>query len=151
MIRPATPHDLDEILALGRRLHQTSTYCDRSFDDEKVRALMASLIDGHGVVFVGVVSGVIVGGIAGAVTEYWFGRHLHGFDFSFFIAEEHRSGSLAMKLLLALEAWCKARGAVEMRLGITTGINVEGTTRFYEYLGYRSTGPLFTKAIDHGN
>lgn len=150
MIRPATLHDLDEILALGLRLHQTSTYAAKSFDDDKVRALMGDLIEGQGVVFVGVVSGLIVGGIAGAVAENWFNHDLHGFEYSFFVAEESRSGSLAMKLLLALEAWCKARGALEMRVGITTGINVEGTSRFYRFLGYQNTGPLFTKELNHG-
>lgn len=151
MIRPANIEDIEAILKLGKELHQSSTYSSMEFDSDKVRQLMSGLIEGAGVVFVAVVDGEIVGGIAGGVAEYWFNREIHGFDFSFFISEEKRTGSLAMRLLFALENWCKSRGAVEMRIGITTGINVNGTTRFYNFMGYENTGPLFTKDLKNGD
>jgi GNAT superfamily N-acetyltransferase len=150
MIRAATLADVPALVALGAVLHATSDYRDQPYVEEKVAGLLENLIQGQGVVFAAVKDGEVVGGIAGGVTEHWFNHEVHAFEYSFFIAEQHRSGLLAMKLLLALEHWAIRRGATECRIGITTGINVEGTSRFYRYMGYRETGPLFTKVL-HGH
>lgn len=151
MIRPATLDDLDAIIALGSVLHATSVYRAMPFDADKVRVLMDGLISGAGVVFVADLAGNVVGGIAGAVSEHWFNRELHGFEYSFFIDRQHRGGSMALRLLCAFESWCKAKGARQTRIGITTGINPEGTARFYRWAGYEDAGQLFTKDLSDGN
>lgn len=146
-IAVARPEDVPALVDLGEKLHASSDYARFNFDREKVGDLLDSLIAGHGVVFVAERFGEVVGGIAGAVTEFWFGRDLQGVDFSFYVHPEHRHGTIALRLLLAFEAWCKARGALEVRLGITTGLDVEGTARFYEWAGYTRNGVLFTKEL----
>jgi hypothetical protein len=39
--------------------------------------------------------------------------------------------------------WARARGAVEICLGISTDVQVEQTARFYHLLGLRQFGLLF--------
>lgn len=152
MIRPATLDDIDAILRLGEELHAESVYRAMPFVPEKVRVLMAALIGGAGVVFVTTTAeGEVVGGIAGTVQPYWFNDELHGFEYSFFIDQAHRGGTRALRVLCAFEAWCRAKGAHEVRIGITTGINVAGTARFYEFAGYRREGLLFIKDLRDGN
>lgn len=143
MIRPAKLSDVARIVEIGAALHVESDYRDISYNHQKVAALMESLIQGGGVVFVAEKSGEVVGGIAGGVTEHWFSDELTGFEYSFFVLPEHRHGLVAMKLLLAMKAWCKAMGAKTLRIGITTGINTEGTARFYRHMGFRDAGNLF--------
>jgi GNAT superfamily N-acetyltransferase len=143
MIRAATLADTVHIVDIGEALHEESTYREIPYSRDKVIVLIRSLIQGAGVVFVAEKEGQIVGGIAGGVTSHWFSDELTGFEYSFFVLPEHRHGLVAMKLLLAMKAWCTAKGAKTLRIGITTGINVEGTARFYRHMGFRDAGNLF--------
>jgi GNAT superfamily N-acetyltransferase len=143
MIRAAQLTDVPAIVEIGAVLHCTSVYRDIAFNRDKVADLMRSLINGAGVVFVAERDGVVVGGMAGGVTAHWFSDELVGFEYSFFVLPEARHGLIATKLLLAMKAWCKAKGAKTLRIGITTGINVEGTSRFYRHMGFVDAGNLF--------
>lgn len=147
MIRAGTPADIPRILELGRMLHAISSFRDIPFDSEKVAATMRALMDGAGVVFVAERQGVVVGGLAGGITEYFFSREKLGFDYSFFIEPSHRHGITALKLIRALEIWCKARGAITLQLGISTGLNVDGLSKFYELAGFSNVGPMFKKEL----
>jgi len=151
MIRPAKNSDIPAILTLGERLHQESVYAHISFDRVKVRALMESLIAGGGVVFVTEKDGVIVGGLAGGITTHWFSEEKIAFDYSFFVAPEHRQGITAFRLLKAFSEWARIKGATEIRMGITTGINVEGTARFYRAAGFSDAGILLCKEVQRGS
>ena len=147
MIRTATHEDIPQILDLGHSLHLESIYSSMPFDERKVEALILGLIDGNGVVFVSDVSGEITGGIAGGITEFWFCNERVAFDYSFFIHPDHRGGMTAIRLMTAFFEWARLRQAKEVHMGITTGINTEATSRFYEKMGMTKVGPLFKKGL----
>lgn len=151
MIRPATIDDIPRIVDLGKMLHQESRYAPISFNEEKVATLMRYLIEKDGVVFVAEVDGEIVGGIAGAITEFWFSSETQAFDYSFFLAPEARHGMQAVRLMSAFENWARIHGARQIDMGITTDINVDKSARLYTGMGYKECGKLFVKEIDHGN
>lgn len=150
MIRAATHADIPRLVELGTLLHDTSTYAATSFNPDKVARFLGQLIDGLGVVFAAEVNGVVVGGFAGAITEQWFSDDLLAYDYSLFIEPSKRQGVMALKLILAFQNWAKAKGAKHIHMGITTGINTEGTARLYTRLGFQYVGPLFTMEVDHG-
>lgn len=147
MIRTATYDDIPRILELGNVLHKTSSFADLPFDEDKVSNLMRGLIDGGGVIFVSEIDGVVIGGIAGGVTEFWFCDKKIGFDFSFFIHPDYRGGMSAPRLIVAFTEWAKLKGAIEVHMGITTGIHVDATARLYEKMGFRLSGPLYKKEV----
>lgn len=147
MIRAAKNEDVGRLVELGQQLHDTSDYVDIPFNSEKVAALLNRLIEGAGVVFIAEIDGRIVGGFAGGVTDYWFSDELVGFDYSFFIEPSSRNGITAMKLIAAFKNWCKAKGARHLKVGITTGINVERTTEFYLSMGFNNAGTLFSMEL----
>lgn len=151
MIRAATHDDIPRLVELGQLLHDTSSYASSGINPEKVATLLGQLIDGLGVVFAAEVGGEVVGGFAGAITEQWFSDDLIAFDYSLFIEPDKRHGLTALKLILAFQNWAKAKGAKEIRMGITTGMNVEGTSRLYRHLGFKYVGPLFQMEVNHGN
>lgn len=151
MIRAATHDDIPRLVELGQLLHDTSSYATSGINPEKVAKLLGQLIDGLGVVFAAEVGGEVVGGFAGAITEQWFSDDLIAFDYSLFIEPSKRQGLTALKLVLAFQNWAKAKGAKEIRMGITTGMNVEGTSRLYRHLGFEYVGPLFHMEINHGH
>lgn len=150
-VEVAIPDDAPEIARLGQLLHEASSYAHIPYRMEKVEDLMRNLANGAGVVFVVRRGGEIVGGIAGAVTEHWFSDELHGFEFSFFLRPDARSGITAGRLLNAFTTWCGMRGAKQVRVGITTGINEERTGEFYRAIGFEPAGALFKMEVSNGN
>lgn len=151
MIRAATHDDVPSLVRLGRLLHDTSSYADLGYDDEKVARQCLALIDGAGAIFVSQLEGEVVGFIGGAVTEHWFSTEKVAFDYSFFVHPEFRHGVTAVRLMQAFERWARAQGAVQMRMGVTTALNVAGTSRLYKAMGFVDAGVLFSKELDHGN
>jgi L-amino acid N-acyltransferase YncA len=147
MIRPATNDDIPRIIELGRLLHQSSSYAAMEFDEGMAASFIEQLISGVGVVFVAEIDGVVVGGIAGGITEQWFSSELLAFDYSFFIDPKTRSGITATKLVRAFTEWARLKGAKHIQIGITTDINVEGTSRFYRALGFEDAGLFFNKEL----
>lgn len=146
MIRVATEEDICRIVELGEILHQESDeYRDIQYDRGKVTETMLGLINSGGVVFLYESGGVILGGIAGGMSEFWFSRERIAGDFSLFVHPDHRNGMIAVKLSLAFHNWARLMGARRVQMGITTGINTEGTGRLYQSLGMRMSGLLFQK------
>lgn len=151
-VEPATPDDAAEIAALGRLLHDSSSYADIPYNEEKVVTLMRHLaLGGDNAVFVVRRNGEIVGGIAGSVAPQWFSDELLGFEYSFFVEPGARNSGAAVKLLLAFKNWCAARGAKKVRIGITTGIQEELTGKFYRRMGFNDAGTLFQWETRDGN
>ena len=148
MIRVATISDMPRLLELGRRLLSESALSRFTFDFAKAADSLANIITGGGVVFVAERDGEIIGGFAGGVTELWYSKDKVGFDYSLFIQPGSRSGITAIKLVQAFEVWATELGAVELHLGISTGVNIDGTTRLYEHLGFQQVGPLFKKKVN---
>jgi GNAT superfamily N-acetyltransferase len=148
MIRVAALGDIDTLISIGRVMHNESAYKALRFNDDKVGELLAGLIaEPNGVVFIAERAGVILGGFAGGISDFWFSNDSHAFDYGLFILPEHRGGSAAIRLLSAFESWAKDMGAKWCDIGITTGVHVEQTARMYEKLGYDKSGLLYRKAL----
>lgn len=147
MIRPATADDIPRIIELGTLLHATSSYSKLAFVPAKAAAFMQALMERDGVVFVAEIDGVVVGGMAGGVVDQWFSDELIAYDFSIFVEPKRRNGLIAIKLMRAFEEWARIKGAKQVHMGIGTDINVEGTSRLYEHMGFRHFGPLFVKEL----
>lgn len=121
-------------------MHAISTYAGIAYSAEKVSRSLLELIDGQGVVFVAERGGEIVGGIAGYVTEYWFSDEFLGVDSTLLIKPDRANGITALRLIAAFRAWCAAKGARQMKLGITTGIHVDTTEKLYQVAGLDRDG-----------
>ncbi|CAM4032090.1 GNAT family N-acetyltransferase [Ectopseudomonas alcaliphila] len=147
MIRPATIDDIPRLVELGHLLHQTSRYSSHAYDGDVVGSFMAQLIAGTGVVFVAERDGKVIGALLGGITEQWFSTELLAFEYAFFVEPGARHGIISARLVQALTTWAELRGAKHVQIGVTTGINVEGTAQFYRAHGFQDAGLFFEKAI----
>lgn len=147
MIRPAIHSDVPRLVELAILLHATSDYSKKSFCSDKTGAFLHTLINGQGVIFVSEMDGEVIGGLAGAVIDQWFSNDLIAYDYSLFTDPSTRSGVTAKRLLRTFKEWARIKGAVEIYMGIGTGVNVEGTTRLYESEGFHQIGPLLMMEI----
>jgi hypothetical protein len=148
MIRAAEHADIERVVDLGQMLHEASTFSAVAFSRKKVTNLMHSLIDGAGALFVAERDGELIGGIAGGVSLYWFSdTDKLAFDYAFFIDPTKRNGITALKLIAALKIWARGQGARELKMGITTGMNVEQMSEFYLMAGFVPVGPIFSMEL----
>jgi GNAT superfamily N-acetyltransferase len=130
--------DLDRILDLGELLHKESPRWSRlSFNRAKAAEFIAQLIIGPaGVVFLAEQDGLVVGGIAGMSAAHWSSDDVVAQEVSFFMAPEARGSMVAVRLILALQAWGEIRGAKWLQAGTSTGLDPERTAGLYERLGF---------------
>jgi GNAT superfamily N-acetyltransferase len=137
-IRVATMRDLDRIMDLGELLHRESPRWSRlSFNRERANATIAAILTGtHGVVYVAEKDGVVVGAIAGVLEQHWSSDDTVAHEISFFMDPAARGGYVAARLICALNAWAKLRGAKWLTAGTSTGVNPEQTAQLYERLGF---------------
>jgi GNAT superfamily N-acetyltransferase len=147
MIRPAKHSDVPRLIELGTILHDTTRYASMNFSPEKSAAFLHSLINGVGVIFVAEIDGLVVGGLAGGLTDQWFSDDLIAYDYSIFIEPGRRSGITAVRLIKTFEQWAILKGAKQLHMGIGTEVNVEGTVRLYQSCGLNHFGPLMMKEL----
>ena len=143
MIRPATHDDVPRLVELGAIMHATTSFRDQPYSSERTGDFLKGLIDGAGVMFAAEVSGQVVGGLAGAVGQQWFNNDLIAYEYCVFIEPTRRQGIIATRMILAFQEWARIKGAKQIVMGVTTGVNIEGTTRLYQSLGFEYAGPVF--------
>jgi L-amino acid N-acyltransferase YncA len=141
-LRLATVDDLAEICVLGRKMHEESSFASMDFDNEVVKETLSNLMHKNQFVVVAEgTNGEIVGGMAGAVTQSWFGNDAVANDLCIFIDKKHRGGILAARLIRLFVQWAKLAGAKQIRPGVVSGCQT--AERLYERLGFKRTGATY--------
>ena len=135
-IRPAQASDARQILVLAALMTQESPrYCKHEFSLDKAICFFDTLLE-HGGLFVAISDEQIIGFFAGFVMEHFLSNQTFASDAGVYVLPEHRGGSAFVRLVKAFEAWARERGASEIHLGTSTGVQPEKTVRMYERLGY---------------
>jgi len=152
-IRKANEMDIEHIIVLGYELHQNSLHSKLEYSVEKVaRLLFDALTNDDALLLVAEKNGEIIGGFFGFVTEQWYSYDKVAGDYSLFIHPDHRGGMTAARLITKYKQWAHEKGAISASLGITTGIQVEQTSKLYEHLAFKKIGALFefTPGVNRG-
>lgn len=149
VVEVATVADVDEVIELGRTIHEVSHDRRLAYSEERVRKLLLHLIatPESSVLFVTRAGGRVVGGFAGGVSPQWYSEELVGFDYAFFVKPGARHGMRSASLVQAFVIWAQRRGAKQIKVGVTTGVDIKSTARLYESLGFRGYGVGFSKEV----
>lgn len=139
-LRHPNPLDIEGIIRLAKEMHAESWYSSFDFDEVKMRNFVEDLCGDTE--FLALVleheKDGIVGFLLAADMEHFFGRDRYACDIAIYMTPAHRGGIGAMRMIKAYEAWGRIRGVKEIHLGISTGVAVERTGKFYQKLGYHS-------------
>lgn len=145
MIRPARSADIPEIIRLSEIMHQESRYRTLPYNGVKFAALLRQLIDSPaGMVAVAEKNGDIVGAIAGMVTDHYFADATISYELGLYVEKAHRGTMAGYRLAKEYIDWAKEKGADQIDMGITTGIDEERTGQLYERLGLQHVGIVFS-------
>lgn len=136
-IIPYNPKLFPSLLRLITSMKQEGEFRSNSWNTEKFYDLV-----NRSDVFCNLADhdGQIVGFMLGYVSEQFFGDDLVACDLAVFVLPEFRGKRISLRLIAAFEAWAKARGAIQVMLGQSTGVDIERTRSLYERLGYRTVG-----------
>jgi GNAT superfamily N-acetyltransferase len=148
MVRNAVLEDVPAMVALGARMHGESIYAPFDYCVDKTTKLFETLIacPSVGIALVYEVKGIVVGGFIGTVSEHYFGCDLQASDLALFIEPEQRKGSAAVRLLKAYIEEAKLRGAAQIMLGNSTGVEFERVSALFESVGFVKRGYVFELA-----
>lgn len=141
-LRMATPDDLPAIVVLGRVMHQESSFAPMDYDVDRVKETISDLMNKSQFVVVAEdTNGEVIGGMAGMVTQSWFGNDMVANDLAIFIHPDHRGGLVVVRLVKAFVHWAKLAGAKQIRPGVVSGSRT--AEALYDRLGFTRCGATF--------
>lgn len=135
-IRSITQEDMPLLLYMGRLMHEESPrFSVHPFIEERAAQTIQYIINNDSG-FIAQDNERVVGMIGGALVPHYFSNVVFANDLAVYVTPEYRGGRAALLLVKAFEDWAMRNGAIEIVLGLSTGINPERTGKFYERLGY---------------
>ena len=143
-IREATLEDLPGLLELGREGVAESRFSALTFDPEhyteSLRGVILSEKNTHCLLLAVNAEGAPVGALLGALERYFFAAERVAGALGLYVTPASRGGPAAVKLITAFRRWALNRGAAELSIGVTSGLDLKRTDRFLRRLGFRASG-----------
>ena len=146
IIREAQHRDIPRMEELGQILWaETPHYKCFNYNPIKVRAYIEWMLNHRetAIAIVGEDNGVVQGGFLGFVQEHFFGSDKQAYDSITFVDPEYRGTLLGYRLMKRYVEEAKARGAKQILLGNTTGINYKSVMGIYKKMGFSQVGGNF--------
>lgn len=149
-MRLAIHDDVDEIVALGAKMHAESPRFSKfPYNEAKLATLAHHLIgwkDGLILVCEDELH-TIVGMYVGVVSDHYFSDARYATDLLLYVDPKHRGGLCAVRMIRAFAEWAKGRGALEIAPGCSTEVEPQKVRKLYEALGFRTAGYLFIQDV----
>lgn len=149
MIRQAGIDDLPRLVCMGRDfLNETELWNVTSFDEQSATQTLSAMIDGKdSVILVAEKDGLVIGMVGAAIVPFYFNmEHKVAQEFFWFVSDEHRKGSIGVRLFDALEQWARDGGAGLMSMA-ALGCNYGSVSDFYLRRGYYQQETTFLRRL----
>ncbi len=150
VIREATAADVPELVRLGAEMHAESpAYSWLPFDD------VLALANGHRwvmsdehLVLTADDDGDLFGVLVGHLGRFFFSRRLIASDIVLYVRAERRGGLAASRMVKRFRDWATERGAAEMCIGVSAGIDSERIGRWLEAMGMDIGAVTYKRRLD---
>ena len=150
-VRIPSLEDFDQINSLGRWFQQNSNFFRCGWSSDKALKFVTSGKNPESNTFMRVCTeeDEIVGFFLGSAVEYFFSDSVIAQEMVVVFKPEHRD-NIAPHLALMITdftEWARQRDAVEVCIGITSGIAGEGYPKFIQSQGFKEAGLIFKKEV----
>lgn len=147
MIRPATLHDVPDIVDMSRKFYATTSYCKwAEFNPETVADLATNLTESH-VMLVAELDVGLVGMVGLFVAPFMFNAEKTGaYEVVWWVDPEAQGAGVGKALLAAIEPACKAKGADSIQM-VHLASSPPQAAAIYERMGYGHTESSYTKVM----
>lgn len=143
-IRNAALDDIPALVEMGAAMLAESLYSVLSYDRAKLGAVYKEMITANNSTHCFFVAddsqGRLIGFFIGRISEYFFSRNRMASSIVMYVDPEWRGNLVAVKFIHAFRAWALNRDAIELCIGIATGVTVERSDLFLRRLGFELTG-----------
>jgi GNAT superfamily N-acetyltransferase len=149
-IRFATSADIPELVQLGLKVHAETTQASLPFSPDRLTGqLNACLtpVNQKYCILAAESDGAIVGVIWGYIAQHYFSEAWVATEYMFYVLPEFRGTPLAVRLLHAFRKWAENRGAAEVMICMTTGVDVEKFDRFLRKMKFDYVGGNFSMRL----
>lgn len=146
MIREAEESDFHDIAVMSSEFW-TKTMFDDEFCYDSVFNMISLCCD-SGLLFVAEIEGEVVGfvaGVSGALLGN--GAVKTGTEVAWWIQPEHRGGSIAIKLLKAIESRAKDLGIKYWSMAFMCSSMPDTVESIYKKMGYQKSEVIYTKRV----
>ena len=141
--RAATPEDLLDVVTLGQKMHGESVFRHFNFSVPKFATLVYTCItnpDSHFIHVAVSPTKEIIGAFMGSVSEHYFGNDMVASDYLWYVTPKYRGSRAGVCLIRDFQKWAADHHAVEVHVGISTGITGERTGALLKKLGFDLVG-----------
>jgi hypothetical protein len=150
-IRNATSTDISPLIQFGYLIHAESKFSTLDFDPDKVRKTLESIVGSmkgtHCCFIAENTERQLIGVFIGCVEEYFFSQNLMAHSILIYVHPKWRGSSAAVKFIHAFRKWAMNRQALEMCIGVASGVTIGRTDRFLKRLGFAVTGGNYSMVI----
>lgn len=151
VVRKPSLDDYGDINTLGRWFQENSNFKGCGWSDGKAYGFVKSSISPSSDTFMLVAEedGELIGFFLGNVVEYFFSDEKIAQELVVVFKPEHRKkiSPLLIEMLTQFESWAEDRDAIEISMGIFSGIAGKGYHKFLESRGYKQSGIAFKKEV----
>ena len=144
-IREAEEKDLISCLLLFKEFFKESKITVTWSQNKVVNVFKSSLNNPNIVLLIAEFENEIVGFIAGTIMQPLFSEEIVSTELAWFVTQEHRGSTAALRLFKTFEEWSKKNKAVLISVSDIEDINNLST--FYNKKGYKKTETTYTKRI----
>lgn len=148
IVRSAHHHELDKLVEISRKVLLESVYSHMDFDKDKSANYICGAILGQPGWFLRVIARVSddepVGGIACYNQVSIFGKDKIATDVTIMIDAGHRGKCVRQMLQIIREfrEWAIADGAKLIKIGVSSGINIDKASAVFERMGFARIGAM---------
>ena len=144
IIRRATLLDVSAIIFLLQMMHKETEIETPKINTAKMLDRINMLLH-KGVVLVAEKDKLIVGTIAGQVSQDWWTDEQHLADAWYYVAKDYRKSIIGKKLLQDFIKIAK-EAKVKLRLGHIFSGDIKRKDKFYERMGFVKAGSVYMEA-----
>lgn len=147
-VREARTQELFKYVDIFEAVHRETAYSHISVDRAKTANYLFGAIKGEEGWFIRAIARMAddepVGGIVCVSVPALFSQEKVAYDVTIMVDEEHRGKCLKQLLQIVKEykAWALADGAKLIKMGVSSGINMDKASAFFERMGFARVGAM---------
>lgn len=152
-VRDATEDDVFKLVEIVRRvLLESPTYRHMAFDARKTANYALDPINKVPGYFLRIIvdeNDDPVGGMICYCAETAFGPDKQAFDVTIMVTEECRGKCIKQlfQIMKEYKEWALAEGALIVKMGVSSGLNMDGTSNFFERAGFKRIGAMHAHVV----
>lgn len=151
-IRDAHNHEVYRLVEIVESVLLESVYSHLAFDKEKAAHLVMDGILKRSGTFLRVIvdsDDKIVGGMMCVCETSAFGPDKMAYDITIMMDAEARGRCVVqlVKLVDEYKAWAIKEGAKIIKMGVSSGINIDKASAFFERLGFERVGAMHSMRV----